>query len=111
MRARQWRDGSQSAVLLAQFFNWTELKCTQWAGFDTYGLFPLGDARITTIALPSCALFQHCTVARRTDKPCGSSGSRTNIFIDHHKAIFSFVHCAAGADFGTRRIIAVVARN
>lgn len=40
MRARQWRDGSQSAVLLAQLFNWTELKCTQRARFDTYGLFP-----------------------------------------------------------------------
>lgn len=57
MRARQWRDGSQSAVLLAQFFNWTELKCTQWAGFDTYGLFPLGDARITTIALRHVPFF------------------------------------------------------
>lgn len=111
MRARQWRDGSQSAVLLAQFFNWTELKCTQWAGFDTYGLFPLGDARITTIALRHVPFFSIVLWRAVRTSHVAVAAADTNIFIDHHKAIFSFVHCAAGADFGTRRIIAVVARN
>lgn len=59
----------------------------------------LGDARITTIALRHVPFSQHCTVARRTDKPCGVAAADTNIFINHHKAIFTLMHCAAGADF------------
>lgn len=108
MRARQWRNGSQSAVLLAQLFNWTEFKCTQRAGFDTYGLFPLGDARITTIALRHVPFFSIVLWCAVRTSHVAVAAADTNIFINHHKAIFTLMHCAAGADFCTCGVIAMV---
>ncbi len=74
MRARQWRDGSKVHVL-AQLFNWTELKCTRRKDSTHLGCFP-GDARITTIALRHVPFFSVVLWRAVQDKPCGSGGSR-----------------------------------
>ncbi len=102
-------DGSQSAVLLAQLFNWTELKARSGQDSTHMGCFPSA-TREYNHRTSSCVLFQHCTVARRTASHVAVAAADTNIFINHHKASSrlciaplgqTFVH--AGSSHGYRR--------
>lgn len=68
----------------------------------------LGDARITTIALRHVPFFSIVLWRAVRTSHVAVAAADTNIFINHHKAIFTLMHCAAGADFCTCGVIAMV---
>lgn len=68
----------------------------------------LGDARITTIALRHVSFFSIVLWRAVRTGHVAVAAADTNVFINHHKAIFTLMHCAAGADFCTCGVIAMV---
>lgn len=68
----------------------------------------LGDAQITTIALRHVPFFSIVLWRAVRTSHVAVAAADTNIFINHHKAIFTLMHCAAGADFCTCGVIAMV---
>ncbi len=77
------------------------------AGFDTYGLFTLGDARITTSHFVMCP-FSALYCGAPYGQACGSSGSRYKHLHQPPQSHLPLMHCAAGADFCTCGVIAMV---